>query len=134
MELIFDFTWLLLTLALCGAAWWSVRRGVVKISMRSALTLALLVGFILLPAVSMSDDLVKSSQDGLPLSSQTYLMSFEGASVGLDLLPLAGLLMALLACLWVTAARTPLSQWHVRPLAARLARSQRLRPPPFLAY
>jgi len=134
MELASNLIWAVVALTLLGMTYRGVRRGTVRISMASAMTLALLICFILLPAISMSDDLLEARQAALPLAGQTWRMASEGASAGLDGLLAVGLYLLLLMCFLIETRTSKQDQWDIRPLAGRLARSQRLRPPPSVAY
>ncbi|ADV81040.1 hypothetical protein [Terriglobus saanensis] len=96
--------------------------------MVSAILLALLLCFILLPVISVNDDLLLADQASLPLSGQTWRVAYEGASVGLNLL-FAIVAYLLWVCFGIESRLGRKDLWNVRPLAARLARSQRLRPP-----
>ncbi len=95
--------------------------------------LALLLCFILLPVISLSDDLLAIRQATLPESEQVWRVTSHDPSVGLDIvLAVAAYLLLLLAVqrewrLGIREGRV------VRPMAAQLARLQRLRPPPQLA-
>jgi hypothetical protein len=102
--------------------------------MTRAITLALLIGFILLPVISISDDLLEQRQAALSLSSQTWRMATEGVSAGLDKLLAIGFILLLLMSFFVETPIAFRDQWDIRPLAERLARSQRLRPPPHSAH
>ena len=110
-----------------------VRRGTVRLPMVQAMTLALLICFILLPVISVSDDLLEARQAALPLSGQTWRMASEGVSVGLDKLLIVGLILLALLSFLIEGRAAYQDQWNIRPLAGRLARSQRLRPPPLAA-
>jgi hypothetical protein len=133
VEFASNLVWVIVSLTLLGMTYRGVRRGSVKLSMASAMTLAVLICLVLLPAISISDDLLEARQAVLPLSSQTWRIASEGFSSGLDKVLMVGLLLLSLLSF---AVETPISnqdQWDVRPLAGRLARSQRLRPPPCVA-
>lgn len=91
--------------------------------------LTLLVCFLLLPVISVSDDLMEARQAALPLSAQTWHMSSEGASVGLEVSVIADFLPVL----GINAVSTQVvddSERGGRPMEAWLTPSQRLRPPP----
>jgi|SRR6187402_616680 len=96
--------------------------------MVSAILLALLLCFILLPVISVNDDLLLADQASLPLSGQSWRVAHEDAAVGLNLL-FAILAYLLWVCFGIESRQGSKDLWNVRPLAARLARSQRLRPP-----
>jgi len=96
--------------------------------MMSAVLLALLLCFILLPVISVNDDLLLADQASLPLSGQTWRVAHEDASVALSFL-FAIVAYLLWVCFGVESRLSRKDLWNVRPLAARLARSQRLRPP-----
>lgn len=101
--------------------------------MASAMMLALLLCFILLPVISISDDLLATYQAALPQTRQTWRMASEDSSVGLDLLLAVAACLLLLACFEVESRRSGKDVWNIRPLAGWLALCQRLRPPPVLA-
>lgn len=134
MELALNLVWAVAAIALLGTVNLGIRRGTVRLSFASAMTLAVLICFILLPAISLSDDLLNTSQAALPLSGQTWRIASDGSSNGLDDLLVVSLYLMLLMCFLVEAQAPLRDQWFVRPLAARLARSQHLRPPPCAAY
>ena len=133
MELASNLVWAAIAIALLIASYVGVRRGVVQLSMPKALVLALALGFILLPAISISDDLLASRQTSLPLSSQTWRMASEGASVGLELLLTGSFFILLLMSFLMDVQADDRDQWGIRPLAGQLARCLRLRPPPYMA-
>jgi len=133
VELTSNVVWAIVALALLGAMYVGVRCGLVRLAMSRAMILALLLGFILLPAISISDDLLEAHQAALPLSGQTWRIAAEGMLVGLDQLPVIGFFLLTLMLFFVAAPVGDRDQWHIRPLAGRLARSQRLRPPPCMA-
>jgi hypothetical protein len=131
VELASNLVWVMAAVFLMALTYAGTRRGNVRLSLASAMLLALLLCFILLPVISISDDLLVTRQAALPLSSQSWRVATEDASVGLDLL-LALAFYLLLACCLTGCRRKREDLWEVRPLAGRLARSQRLRPPPCL--
>jgi hypothetical protein len=133
VELALNLIWAMAALGLLGMVYRGVRRHTVRISIASAITLAMLICFILLPVISVSDDLLDAGQAALPLCGQTWRVASEGISSGLDKLVAIGLYLMLLMCFLIEARATDLDQWSVRPLAGRLVRSQRLRPPPCAA-
>jgi hypothetical protein len=134
VELASNLVWAIVALALLGMTYRGVRRGAVRLPMVSAMTLALLICFILLPVISVSDDLLEAQQAALPLSGQTWRMASEGVSAGLDKLLIVGLILLALLTFLIEGRAPYQDQWNIRPLAGRLARSQRLRPPPLAAY
>jgi hypothetical protein len=122
--------WLGVSLVLVGLTLWGVRRGVVRIAPVGAVTLTLLICFLLLPIISVSDDLIEARQAALPLSAQTWHMSSEGASVGLEVIPATEAFALLLGCNAVKGQVVDDSARGGRPMEAWLTPSQRLRPPP----
>jgi hypothetical protein len=130
LELFSNIVWIVLSLVLLAAAYFGVRRGTVKVSMATAMTLAVVTCFILMPLISVSDDLLEARQAALPTSSQTWRMASEGASAGLDELLMIGLYLLMLMCFRTEAPASQRDQCEVHPLTRRLVRSQRLRPPP----
>jgi len=133
VELALNLAWAIAALGLLGMVYRGVRGGTIRISMASAMLLAMLICFILLPVISVSDDLLDARQAALPLSGQTWRVASEGFSSGLNQLLAVGLYLMLLMCFLIEARATDQDQWSVRPLAGRLVRSQRLRPPPCAA-
>lgn len=91
----------------------------------------ILLAFVLLPVISISDDFLDAHQAALPLSGQSWRLASEGSANGLDQLLAIGLYLMLLMS-FLTEAVVVENQWCVRPLAGRLMQSQRLRPPPSL--
>jgi hypothetical protein len=134
VELVSNLVWAIVSLALLGMTYYGVRRRKVNLSMFAAMTMAMLACLILLPAISISDDLLAARQAALPVSGQTWRIASEDASSGLDKLLMLGLYLLALMCFMVEGRVIHHGQWDVRPLAGRLARSQRLRPPPCAAY
>jgi hypothetical protein len=100
------------------------------VSMAAAMTLAVVMCFILMPLISVSDDLLEARQAALPASGQTWRMASEGASAGLDDLLMIGLYLLMLMCFRTEAPASLRDQSQLHPLSGRLVRSQRLRPPP----
>jgi len=134
VELALNLVWAIAALGLLGMVYLGVRRGKVRLSTAAAMMLAVLICFILLPVISLSDDLLNARQAALPLSSQIWRVASEGDSNGLDSLLVMGLYLMLLMCFLIETQAALRDQWLVRPLATRLARSQHLRPPPCAAY
>ena len=99
-------------------------------SMAIAMTLAVVMCFILMPLISVSDDLLEAQQAALPISGQTWRLASEDASAGLDDLLMVGLYLLLLMCFRTEAPASQRDQCELHPLTGRLVRSQRLRPPP----
>jgi hypothetical protein len=130
LELFSNLVWILISLALLAKAYFGVRRGTVKVSMTTAMTLAIVMCFILMPLISVSDDLLEAHQAALPVSGQTWRMVSEGASTGLDQLLMIGLYLLMLMCFRTEAPASQGDEFERRPISSRLVRSQRLRPPP----
>ena len=130
MELASNLVWLGVSLVLVGLALWGVRRGQVRITTASAVMLTLLVCFLLLPIISVSDDLMEARQAALPLSAQTWHMSSEDASVGLEAISVIGSFLLLFGCNAVKGQLVDDSERGGRPMDAWLTPPQRLRPPP----
>lgn len=130
MELALNLVWAVAALSSLGLIYRGVRGGSVRVSMTSAMMLAMLICLILLPVISVSDDLLDAQQAALPLSGQTWRNASEGISSGLDQLLAVALLLMLLMCFLIEVRTTDQNQWSVRPLAGLLVRCQRLRPPP----
>jgi amino acid transporter len=130
LELFSNLVWILLSIVVLAKAYFGVRRGTVKVSMATAITLAVVMCFILMPLISVSDDLLEARQAVLPFSGQTWRMASEGASAGLDELLMIGLYLLMLMCFRTEAPASQRDQCEIHPLTGRLVRSQRLRPPP----
>jgi len=130
LELFSNLVWILISLVLLATAYFGVRRGTVKVSIATAMTLAVVMCFILMPLISVSDDLLEARQAALPTSGQTWRLASEGASAGLDDLLMIGLYLLMLMCFRIEAPASQRDQCEVHPLTERLVRSQRLRPPP----
>lgn len=133
MEFASNLVWLIAAISLLGFTYREVRAGSVRVSMASGLMLAFLLCIILLPVISVSDDLLAARQATLPESEQVWRLVSHDASIALDtLLAFAGYLLLLLALRPQRRER-----WRnpgvLRPIAGRLARAQRLRPPPIFA-
>src|ERR1700751_2612972 len=90
-----------------AATLWCIRRGKVRIQAGPALLAVLMICFLLLPVISMSDDILEARQATLPLSGQTWHMAWEGASVGLELVSDVGLFLLLLAYQEERAQQSP---------------------------
>ncbi len=127
-----NLVWAAVALTLLGVVYREVRRGGLQVSMASAMTLGVLICFIVLPAISASDDLLDARQAGLPLSGQTWRMLSEGVSASVELPPIA-LYLVLLLCSVTVILTVFQDRWSIRLLTGRLTVSQRLRPPPCAA-
>jgi hypothetical protein len=101
--------------------------------MTSAMTLGLLLCFILLPIISISDDLLANRQAALPLAGQSWRIASEDAATGLDLMLAMAAYLLLLLCVDIDVQRSDEGYGGGRVLAGWLVRSQRLRPPPCTA-
>jgi hypothetical protein len=130
LEVLSNLVWILISLVLLATAYSGVRRGTVKVSMTTAMTLAIVMCFILMPLISVSDDLLEAQQAALPVSGQTWRMASEGASTGLDQLLMIGLYLLMLMCFRTEAPTSQGDECECHPISSRLVRSQRLRPPP----
>jgi len=133
VEVVSNIVWAIAALGLVVTTYCGVRRGFIRLSMSKAMTLAVLLCFFLLPVISVTDDVLQRQQNGFPLSSQTWRLVSESVSAGSDLLLTVGTILLLLMSFLVEARLSSADQWDIRPLAERLARSQRLRPPPCAA-
>lgn len=129
MELASNLAWLGVSLALLGLTLWGVRRGTVRIEPLAAVITTLLVCFLLLPVISVSDDLMEARQAALPLSAQTWHLVSEGASVGLEAVSLIGACLLLFGCAGQGQVVVE-SQCVGRPMETWRTPSQWLRPPP----
>lgn len=131
MELASNVAWLSVALTLLVCTLICLRRGMVRLPAGSALFLTVLLGLVLLPAISVSDDLLARQQSALPLTAQSWRLAVDGSELATD-----ALLAVALPLAWVVfrefAKRTPQAAARVRvhiPVARWLTRSQRLRPP-----
>lgn len=133
MELTSNLVWLAACAVLFGSTVRALRRGTLTATPAAALTATFAVCLLLLPVISMSDDLLRAQQDNLPLSAQTWHLAAQDAETGLVVTSLvdACLLALLFLCLMVAVPAAP--ERMVRRHCAWLTRSQRLRPPPPLA-
>lgn len=125
--------WLAVCVLLFGSTVRTLRRGFLKVSSASALTATLATCLLLLPVISVSDDLLQARQGHLPLAAQTWHLASEAASTGLEatIFPDICLLALLWLSLVVIVQIEP--ERDVRRTSGWLTRSQRLRPPPFFA-
>lgn len=130
MELALNLIWAFGALLLLRTTYTGVRRGSVRLPMLSAMTLTLLICFLLLPVLSMSDDLIEARQAALPASAQTWRMASENASIGLELPCLLSAALLLLVWMEFEVAAYEEGDWDTRRFSSWLTRSQRLRPPP----
>lgn len=130
MELASNLVWLGVSLVLVGLVLRGVRRGQVRITPVAAVMFTLLICFLLLPVISVSDDLMEARQATLPLSAQTWHMSSEDASVGLEAISVIGSFLLLLGWNAVKGQLVDDSERGGRPMKAWLTPPQRLRPPP----
>jgi hypothetical protein len=129
LELFSNLIWILLSIVVLAKAYFGVRRGTVKVSMATAMTLAMVLCFILMPLISVSDDLLEARQAVLAFSGQTWRMASEGASAGLDDLLMIGLYLLMLMCFRTETPASQRDRCESHPVTGRLVRSQRLRPP-----
>ena len=92
-------------------------------SMAIAMTLAVVMCLILMPLISVSDDLLEAQQAALPISGQTWRLASEDASAGLDDLLMVGLYLLLLMCFRTEAPASQRARNLTRGtvLAARVA-------------
>lgn len=131
MELLSNLVWLLLCTALLGGTLVGLSNGSTRLPLRSTLLLVALLCLILLPAISLSDDLLSADQADLPVAAQTWRLAMEGAALATDSLLAVALSFSLLLFglddRLATRASTEVRV--TRPVARWLTRSQRLRPP-----
>lgn len=131
VELASNLVWLATAIAVLSGTMWTLRRGRTTLTPMAAITLACVICLLLLPVISITDDLMEAHQAALPASSQTWRMASEDASVGLELVPVFCSFLLMLA---MFLASTPIRReddGHLVPIASWLMRSLRLRPPPF---
>ena len=130
MEYASNLLWLATTFGLLAAVLAGVCRGRLRVPAGGAIFLTVLLCVILLPAISLSDDLLMRQQAQLPLAAQSWRLAVEGSELVTDVL-----LAVALPLVWMILARfapAPLAAEPVRvsrPVARWLTRSQRLRPP-----
>ena len=131
MELFSNLLWLSLCLCLFGAARVGLRRKTVLMEARSAMLLTGLLCLVLLPAISMIDDLLARQQEALEPGAQTWRLSMEGSALVADCL--FAVAISVTALFGVSDTREAGKQTrpaHVTLTLARwLTRAQRLRPP-----
>ena len=130
VELLLNIVWVVTSVILLGIAFQGVRRGRVKLPLASAIMLTVVLCFILLPIISISDDLLEA-QPALPLSGQTWRLASEGFTSGLNKQVSVESSFRLVVHGMLNMRVSHIVQTDTRTLAERLARSQRLRPPPF---
>ena len=133
MEFASNLIWLIAALSLLGFTYREVRAGSVRISMASALMLASLLCIILLPVISISDDLLAARQAGLPEAEQVWRLASHDAGVGVDTLIAFAAYLLLLLALQPDCQERNRNARVLRSSAERLAHEQRLRPPPIFA-
>lgn len=135
MELASNIAWLVTSVVAVALAFWSMRRRMMRVPGLAGLGTILLICFLLLPVISVSDDILEARQAALPLSGQTWHMASEGASVGLEITSIVSAFLALFALADTEPVSSVALDW-VCPLkiAAWLTRSQHLRPPPRFAH
>ena len=131
VELASNIVWFITSLLLLGITFRGVRVGRVKLPLPSAMMLTLVFCFILLPIISISDDLMEAQQAALPLSGQTWRIASEGLTAGLDKLVAVAFCFQPLVYAVLNVRVPRMEATDTRTLAERLTRSQRLRPPPF---
>jgi FtsH-binding integral membrane protein len=133
VEFASNLVWVVVAICLLGMTYLGARRRSAPLPMASAMTLTVLVCFILLPAISISDDLLAAKQAALPQSAQTWRMASEDASVGLEIVTAVVAYLLLMICFRANLGSSRRDVWDLRPFAGRLARCLRLRPPPCAA-
>ena len=129
-----NLAWLAVCMLVFTVTTATVRRGSARVSSGTAFTTAFVLCLVLLPIISMSDDLLENRQATLPLAAQSWHLASVASSVGLEVASLLGGWLLFLAIVFaaVSTLICPID-WEVRPYAAWLARAQRLRPPPSCA-
>lgn len=132
VELLLNIVWVVTSVILLGLAFQGVRRGRVKLPLASALMLTVVLCFILLPIISITDDLLETPA-ALPLSGQTWRLASEGLTAGLSKQIAVEFCFRLVVHGMLNMRVSHKVQTDTRTLAERLARSQRLRPPPLTA-
>jgi len=134
VELASNLVWLVAACSLIVLTYRGVRAGSVQLSLPAAILLALLLCFILLPVISVSDDLLAMRQATLPESEQSWRMASHDTAVSVEISLAVAAYLWLLSALKTGTRRYLLESRVVRPMAVQLARLQRLRPPPSFAY
>lgn len=109
----------------------ALRRDALRVSPGAAVVMTLLLSLVLLPAISLSDDVLAKQEAALPLSSQSWRLAVEGTSLVTEVLLAVALYTVLLLCFsqLLGLAQPGKLNRAIRPVARWLARSQRLRPP-----
>jgi hypothetical protein len=129
VELVSNLIWAVIACCLLSMTYLCARRRTATLPMGSAMMLTVLVCFILLPAISISDDLLAARQAVLPQSAQSWSMASQDASVGLKLVIPVITNVLLLNSFGGDSILNCKRVWGGPQFAARLVRSQRLRPP-----
>ena len=134
MELLSNLVWLTVCLIVLGTTLSGIRRGSIKLPAVSALTAAAVLCLLLLPVISMTDDLIDDHPPALPFAAQAWHLASDAASVGLEAVSLLSACLSLL--IWALRSKLlPIgaNEPYTHPYAAWLTRAQRLRPPPAFA-
>ena len=131
MELLSNLVWICLCIGLLGGALVGLRRGTIRLPVSSTLLLVAMLCLVLLPAISLSDDLLASDQADLPVAAQTWRLAMEPSALATDVLLAVALPFPFLLLSFGTglAPRSLETVRVFRPVARWLTRSQRLRPP-----
>jgi hypothetical protein len=130
VEVALNLAWVVVCTVVLTVTVRALRRNALQVPPAIALTAAFSLCLVLLPVISMTDDLLLARQNALPLAAQTWHMATEGASAGLEVAALLSDCLLALLCLlpMVVVSIRPVSS--ERRYSAWLTRAQRLRPPP----
>ena len=132
MEIASNLVWILVSIALLAWILRATQRGRLRVSARSAFVLVVLICLLLLPAISVTDNLLEARQAQLPASAQTWHIASQDISSAVEI---SSLLLAFLLIALILTATFRLERWNPgrNVIAAWLTRTHSLRPPPALA-
>jgi hypothetical protein len=130
VEFASNCVWVLVSIGLLAWTCHAWLRGSLRVGARTAFTLVALICLLLLPVISLSDDLLEARQATLPASAQTWHMASQDISSAVEILPV---LLAFLSIIQlIECAAFGLGRWNPGRNVATLwlTRSHPLRPPP----
>jgi hypothetical protein len=130
VEFASNCVWVLVSVGLLAWTWRAWRAKTLSVGGRTAFTLVALICLLLLPVISISDDLLEARQATLPASAQTWHMASQDISSAVEILPI---LIAFLSILHlIECVAFSLGRWNPGRNVATLwlTRSHSLRPPP----
>ncbi len=120
-------------MALLAFVWRAAQRNALRVGRRAAMTQVAMACLLLLPVISVSDDLLMAKQATLPAAAQTYNLAHAGASTGLDLIPTALATLAFLQFPPMQREPLPKASEHAQTYRGRTLRTRSLRAPPAFA-